>query len=62
MNPELSVTLPPYQTAAGAVDIMSHVMERYFTNVTNVDLTDRLCEATLKTVLRNTPLVIEDPV
>lgn len=61
MNPELSFTLPPYQTAAGAVDIMSHVMERYFTNVPNVELTDRLCEATLKTVLRNTPLVMQDP-
>ncbi|TGE35630.1 iron-containing alcohol dehydrogenase [Desulfosporosinus fructosivorans] len=61
MNPEFSVTLPPYQTAVGAVDIMSHVMERYFTNVTNVELTDRLCEATLKTVLRNTPLVMQDP-
>ncbi|MEW9122704.1 MAG: iron-containing alcohol dehydrogenase, partial [Thermotaleaceae bacterium] len=50
LNPELTYTLPAYQTACGAVDIMAHVMERYFTNVENVDLTDRLCEATLKTV------------
>ncbi|MBN2253290.1 MAG: iron-containing alcohol dehydrogenase, partial [Kosmotogaceae bacterium] len=51
MNPELTFTLPDYQTAVGAVDIMSHVMERYFTNVKNVDFTDRLCEATLRTVI-----------
>ncbi|MHB1405073.1 MAG: iron-containing alcohol dehydrogenase [Desulfitobacteriaceae bacterium] len=46
MNPELTFTLPPHQTAAGVADIMAHIMERYFTQVTNVDLTDRLCEAT----------------
>ncbi|SNX53508.1 iron-containing alcohol dehydrogenase [Thermoanaerobacterium sp. RBIITD] len=61
MNPELLYTLPPYQTAAGAADIMAHIMERYFTNVRNVDLTDRLCEATLKTVINNVPLLMEDP-
>ena len=61
MNPELTFTLPPYQTACGIVDIMSHVMERYFTDVNNVDLTDRLCEATLKTVINYGPLVLEDP-
>jgi alcohol dehydrogenase len=61
LNPELTYTLPPYQTASGAADIMAHVMERYFTNVTNVDLTDRLCEATLRTVINNTPIALEDP-
>jgi len=61
LNPELSFTLPPYQTACGAADIMAHIMERYFTNVTNVDLTDRLCEATLKTVIKNIPIVLEEP-
>lgn len=61
MNPELLYTLPAYQTAAGAADIMAHIMERYFTNVKNVDLTDRLCEATLKTVINNVPKLIEDP-
>lgn len=58
MNPELTFSLPPYQTACGVVDIMSHVMERYFTDVPKVDLTDRLCEATLKTVIGNAPLVM----
>lgn len=61
LNPELSFTLPPYQTACGAADIMAHIMERYFTNVRNVDLTDRLCEATLKTIIRNVPIALENP-
>ncbi len=61
MNPELTFTLPPYQTACGAVDIMAHVMERYFTDVKHVDLTDRLCEATLKTMIVNTPIAIAQP-
>lgn len=61
MNPELTYTLPPYQTACGAADIMAHVMERYFTNVPNVDYTDRLCEATLQTIIKNVPIVLEEP-
>lgn len=61
MNPELTYSLPPFQTAAGAADIMSHIIERYFTNVDHVDLTDRLCEATLKTVIHNAPIAIEKP-
>jgi Uncharacterized oxidoreductases, Fe-dependent alcohol dehydrogenase family len=61
MNPELTYTLPPFQTTSGAADIMAHVMERYFTNTPRVDLTDRLCEATLKTIIRNTPKVLMEP-
>ncbi len=61
MNPEFTYTLPDFQTAAGAADIMSHVMERYFTNEPNVDFTDRLSEATLQTVIENTPRAIEEP-
>lgn len=61
MNPELTFTLPPYQTACGAVDIMAHVMERYFTNVKHVDLTDHLCEAVLKTMINNTLIAIAEP-
>lgn len=61
LNPELTFTLPPYQTACGAADIMAHVMERYFTNVQHVDLTDRLCEATLKTMIKNVPIVLREP-
>lgn len=61
LNPELTFTLPAYQTACGAADIMAHIMERYFTNTKNVDLTDRLCEATLKTIIQNVPLVLAEP-
>jgi alcohol dehydrogenase YqhD (iron-dependent ADH family) len=61
MDPELTYTLPAFQTAAGAADIMAHVIERYFTNVKHVDLTDRLCESTLRTVMKHVPIVLEDP-
>ena len=61
LNPELTYTLPPYQTACGATDIMAHMMERYFTPVRHVELTDRLCEAGIKTVIDNAPIVIADP-
>ena len=61
MNPELTCTLPSYQTACGATDIMAHVFERYFTNTTEVEITDRLCEAVLMTMVKETPRVIEDP-
>jgi alcohol dehydrogenase YqhD (iron-dependent ADH family) len=61
MNPELTFTLPPYQTASGAADIMAHVMERYFTNVSAVDFTDRLCEATLQTIIRHVPAALQNP-
>ncbi len=61
LNPELTFTLPPFQSAAGAADIMAHVMERYFTHTKNVGLTDRLCESALKTVINNIPVVLKDP-
>jgi len=61
LNPELTFTLPPFQTACGAADIMAHIMERYFTNTDHVELTDRLCEATMKTLINNIPLCLKDP-
>ncbi|MBR6274289.1 MAG: iron-containing alcohol dehydrogenase [Lachnospiraceae bacterium] len=61
MNPELTQTLPAYQTACGATDIMAHVFERYFTNTKEVEITDRLCEAVLMTMVKETPRVIADP-
>lgn len=61
MDPELTCTLPAYQTACGATDIMAHVFERYFTNTTEVEITDRLCEAVLLTMIKETPRVIADP-
>ncbi len=61
LNPELAFTLPPYQVACGAVDIMAHLMERYFTNSHPVELTDRLIEAALKTIIHNAPIVLQQP-
>jgi len=61
LNPELTCTLPPYQTACGATDIMAHVFERYFTNTSEVEITDRLCEAVLITMVKEVPRVIADP-
>ena len=61
LNPELTFTLPAYQTACGATDIMAHVFERYFTNTEEVECTDRLCEALLLTMVKETPRVIAEP-
>ena len=61
LNPELTYTLPPYQSAAGIVDMMAHVFERYFTNTKNVELTDKMSEAVLTTVINNAEKVIENP-
>jgi alcohol dehydrogenase YqhD (iron-dependent ADH family) len=61
LNPELTFSLPAYQTACGAVDIMAHVMERYFTQTKDVDITDRLCEATLKTMIKFVPIALAEP-
>jgi alcohol dehydrogenase YqhD (iron-dependent ADH family) len=61
LNPALTQTLPAYQTACGATDIMAHVFERYFTNTKEVEITDRLCEAVLLTMVKEVPRVIEDP-
>ncbi len=61
MNPEITYTVPYFSMAVGGVDMMSHVMERYFTNETCVELTDRLCEATLRTIIHNLPRTLKNP-
>lgn len=61
MNPELTYTLPPYQTACGIVDMLAHIMERYFTNTEHVDLTDRMAEALMQTIVRTAPEVMQNP-
>lgn len=61
MNPELTFTLPPYQTACGIVDMMAHIMERYFTNTTGVEITDRMCEGALKAIIKEAAVVMEHP-
>ncbi|HBG66995.1 MAG TPA: NADH-dependent alcohol dehydrogenase [Treponema sp.] len=61
LNPALTQSLPAYQSACGATDIMAHVFERYFTNTKHVETTDRLCEAVLLSMVHETPKVIADP-
>ncbi len=61
MNPELTYTLPPYQTACGAADIMMHVMERYFVKEDTMDLTDSMSEALIRTVIKNAEILLKDP-
>ena len=61
LNPEYTFSLPPFQTACGVVDIMAHMMERYFTQVEPVELTDRMTEGALRTMINNAPIVMTEP-
>jgi alcohol dehydrogenase YqhD (iron-dependent ADH family) len=61
MNPELTYTLPDYQTQCGCVDILMHTMERYFTSSSTMELTDRLSEALMRTVMKYSLILKEDP-
>ena len=61
MNPELNYSLPAFQTASGAVDIMAHVHERYFTRDSENYLTDNLGESVFRTVIKYLPIALEDP-
>ena len=61
MNPELTYTLPAYQTACGVTDMMAHIMERYFTNTRDVDVTDRICEGLLCSIIHNAPIASAEP-
>ena len=61
LNPALTQTLPAYQTAAGITDIMAHLYERYLTNTKEVEVTDRMIEALLLTMIHEGPRVIENP-
>ena len=61
MNPELTYTLPPFQTACGVADMMAHIMERYFTNTQEVEIGDRLCEGTLMAIINEAPKVMRNP-
>ncbi len=61
MNPERTFTLPPYQTAAGATDIMMHTMERYFSKYEDMTITDAISEALLRTVKDAARAVMHSP-
>lgn len=61
MNPELTMTLPKYQTASGCVDIMMHTMERYFNRGENMEMTDGISEHLLRTVMKNAKILMNEP-
>ena len=61
LNPELTMTLPDYQTACGCADILMHTMERYFTNSGTMEITDALAEALLRTVMKAAEVLVKDP-
>lgn len=61
MNPELTFTLPAWQTACGITDMMAHIMERYFSNTEDVDVPDRMCEGTLKGIVAEALRLVKEP-
>lgn len=61
INPEIFTSLPKDQIANGISDMMSHIMERYFTNTENTDITDSMCEGVLKTIIKNGRILAKDP-
>ena len=60
-NPELTYTVSPFQTGCGAVDIMMHTLERYFSIGENTPLSDRIAEGVLKTVIPAGKAALENP-
>ena len=61
LNPEFTFSLPPYQTACGAVDMFAHVVERYFTQTKDVEITDELCEGIMRTIVSQSVKAMADP-
>ena len=61
MNPELTFTLPPFQTAAGITDMFCHLLERFFDDVGAVPVTDNLNLSLMKTVRSQAPRVLAEP-
>lgn len=61
MNPELTYTLPKYQTASGAVDILMHTMERYFTQSESMEITDNISEGLMRAVINNAKILMTEP-
>ena len=61
MNPELTLTLPAWQTACGITDMMMHTMERYFSKDDDMETTDAIAEAILRTCMKEGPLALANP-
>ena len=61
MNPKLTYSLPQYQTESGCVDILMHTMERYFVNIETMEITDRISESLMQTVIYNARILMREP-
>lgn len=61
MNPEITFTLPPYQTAAGVTDMIAHICERWFSGVGAVPVTDHIAAGLIRTLIDAAPRVLDDP-
>ena len=61
LNPQLTYTLPNYQSACGAADIIMHTVERYFTNAATLDLTDQIAAVLVKNVIKHTKTILKHP-
>lgn len=61
LNPELTYSLPPYQTACGIVDMIAHILERYFTPTEGADVSDRISEGIIKAIIQNSSVVMKEP-
>lgn len=61
LNPEITFTVPKYYTSCGIVDAIAHILERYFSNTSYVDCTDRICEGLIKTLMKYAILVDKEP-
>ena len=61
MNPELTMTLPDYQTACGCTDILMHTMERYFVSGDTMEITDTMAEALMRTVIKYSLILEKEP-
>ena len=61
LNPELTMTLPEWHTASGICDMMVHILERYFSNTQNTEISDRLCEGVLMAIISEARKVMQNP-
>ena len=61
MNPELTMTLPAWHTASGICDMIVHILERYFSNTENVEISDRLCEGVITAIINEARKVMKNP-
>lgn len=61
LDPEYTFSVPPYQTACGGVDILSHAMEVYFSGTPEACFQNYMAEALMKTVIKYTPIAYKEP-